>query len=134
MLDHQNDKDVFDHYVYQTLFGHIIDIAGREHLALVLPLYDDSLIETRERLSVFEIKMRLSKPLSDSFIQTLHTFIDQYYEMWHRYFKADSNYKESHTNEVRQNEPQATPATKTGRNDPCPCGSGKKFKKCCGTN
>ena len=22
-------------------------------------------------------------------------------------------------------------APKTGRNDPCPCGSGKKFKKCC---
>jgi uncharacterized protein YecA (UPF0149 family) len=22
--------------------------------------------------------------------------------------------------------------TKTGRNDPCPCGSGKKYKKCCG--
>jgi uncharacterized protein len=22
---------------------------------------------------------------------------------------------------------------KVGRNDPCPCGSGKKFKKCCGT-
>lgn len=21
---------------------------------------------------------------------------------------------------------------KAGRNDPCPCGSGKKFKKCCG--
>jgi SEC-C motif-containing protein len=24
------------------------------------------------------------------------------------------------------------PGPKTGRNDPCPCGSGKKFKKCCG--
>ncbi len=23
---------------------------------------------------------------------------------------------------------------KVGRNDPCPCGSGKKFKKCCGVN
>lgn len=23
-------------------------------------------------------------------------------------------------------------AHKSGRNDPCPCGSGKKFKKCCG--
>jgi hypothetical protein len=23
---------------------------------------------------------------------------------------------------------------KAGRNDPCPCGSGKKFKKCCGKN
>ena len=26
--------------------------------------------------------------------------------------------------------PARTP--KTGLNDPCPCGSGKKFKKCCG--
>ena len=25
-------------------------------------------------------------------------------------------------------------AIKVGRNDPCPCGSGKKFKKCCGQN
>jgi uncharacterized protein len=24
------------------------------------------------------------------------------------------------------------PDPKVGRNDPCPCGSGKKFKKCCG--
>lgn len=24
--------------------------------------------------------------------------------------------------------------SKIGRNDPCPCGSGKKFKKCCGTS
>ena len=25
-------------------------------------------------------------------------------------------------------------AAKVGRNDPCPCGSGKKYKKCCGVN
>jgi uncharacterized protein len=25
-------------------------------------------------------------------------------------------------------------APKPGRNDPCPCGSGKKFKKCCGAD
>ena len=23
-------------------------------------------------------------------------------------------------------------AVKVGRNDPCPCGSGRKYKKCCG--
>jgi hypothetical protein len=33
--------------------------------------------------------------------------------------------------EVDDDEP-AAPA-KVGRNDPCPCGSGKKYKKCCGT-
>lgn len=26
----------------------------------------------------------------------------------------------------------AAPPAKIGRNDPCPCGSGRKFKKCCG--
>ena len=25
-----------------------------------------------------------------------------------------------------------TKPKKVGRNDPCPCGSGKKYKKCCG--
>ena len=27
-----------------------------------------------------------------------------------------------------------TRGKKIGRNDPCPCGSGKKYKKCCGAN
>jgi tetratricopeptide (TPR) repeat protein len=29
-------------------------------------------------------------------------------------------------------EPYRRPGPKVGRNDPCPCGSGKKYKKCCG--
>jgi len=34
------------------------------------------------------------------------------------------------------NQPQQVPAdwTNVGRNDPCPCGSGKKFKKCHGAS
>ena len=30
--------------------------------------------------------------------------------------------------------PPDSPVRKVGRNDPCPCGSGKKYKKCCGKN
>lgn len=43
--------------------------------------------------------------------------------------KQDELYKEqkkSHTF-VRE-------GRKIGRNDPCPCGSGKKYKNCCGRN
>jgi len=32
------------------------------------------------------------------------------------------------------NPPKPVMTDKIGRNDPCPCGSGKKFKKCCGTS
>lgn len=30
--------------------------------------------------------------------------------------------------------PEPTNSTKISRNSPCPCGSGKKYKKCCGKN
>ena len=32
----------------------------------------------------------------------------------------------------RQQVQQVVRGEKIGRNDPCPCGSGKKYKKCCG--
>ena len=41
------------------------------------------------------------------------------------YFK-DGRYAKPHT--VKREAP------KVGRNEPCPCGSGKKFKKCCGND
>jgi len=31
-----------------------------------------------------------------------------------------------------QQQPLKREGEKIGRNDPCPCGSGKKYKKCCG--
>lgn len=34
--------------------------------------------------------------------------------------------------EVDDLNPDPSHHPKIGRNDPCPCGSGKKFKKCCG--
>ena len=31
------------------------------------------------------------------------------------------------------NPPKPVESKKVGRNSPCPCGSGKKYKKCCGS-
>jgi hypothetical protein len=54
-----------------------------------------------------------------------------------RVYKSDDNLLESKiesagtgavTTPIRRDKP------KIGRNDPCTCGSGKKFKKCCGAN
>lgn len=40
------------------------------------------------------------------------------------FFQENLNYYHNEVNEM-------THSTKIGRNDLCPCGSGKKFKKCC---
>jgi hypothetical protein len=34
--------------------------------------------------------------------------------------------------DLDEDEPEPAVSDKVGRNDPCPCGSGKKYKKCCG--
>lgn len=36
------------------------------------------------------------------------------------------------TQAVQKKCTEAVPSKKVGRNDPCPCGSGKKYKHCCG--
>ncbi|MBF0378231.1 MAG: preprotein translocase subunit SecA [Desulfamplus sp.] len=38
----------------------------------------------------------------------------------------------SHSDGSQVKEPVKRSEPKTGRNDPCPCGSGKKYKRCCG--
>ncbi|MBO4309547.1 MAG: SEC-C domain-containing protein [Lachnospiraceae bacterium] len=52
-------------------------------------------------------------------------------EEWNEYFSEDEKkalYKEQKASTTIVKE------TKVYPNDPCPCGSGKKYKKCCGKN
>jgi SWIM/SEC-C metal-binding protein len=53
---------------------------------------------------------------------------------WKYTIKLDNDKPEDITDlELLLNWPKPMEAeTKVGRNDPCPCGSGKKYKKCCG--
>jgi len=53
------------------------------------------------------------------------------HDVAHTIYKASINKKEAPAQ--RQPQKVAVPAgKKAGRNDPCPCGSGKKYKHCCG--
>jgi hypothetical protein len=44
---------------------------------------------------------------------------------------GDAEYPADPYDPYYSNEPYLRPEPKTGRNAPCPCGSGKKYKKCC---
>ncbi|MGA2149181.1 MAG: SEC-C metal-binding domain-containing protein [Bryobacteraceae bacterium] len=34
-------------------------------------------------------------------------------------------------NDAQKQKPYRRPEPKIGRNEPCPCGSGQKYKRCC---
>ena len=53
---------------------------------------------------------------------------------YHSFPALEGHQSDAHRNPVWDNTPGAgitNPFKHVGRNDPCPCGSGKKFKKCC---
>jgi hypothetical protein len=50
---------------------------------------------------------------------------------WHCFQPQSQNRKQSGPSRPSLYDPASNPFRKVGRNDPCPCGSGKKFKKCC---
>jgi preprotein translocase subunit SecA len=53
----------------------------------------------------------------------------------YRYFKADRLAQAGSAAAARTPGPAPfeRESPKVGRNDPCPCGSGKKYKRCCGS-
>ncbi len=63
--------------------------------------------------------------MSEAEIQRLQESIHPNVEKLYRYFFKPV--KTTNTTFVH-------PTPKVGRNEPCPCGSGKKYKKCCGLN
>jgi hypothetical protein len=81
--------------------------------------------------------------------QAKYKNFDQIFSERHKQLKIMyQRYREDHRDQLPQTNsakpalnptlpklPAAAPVyTGIGRNDPCPCGSGKKFKKCCGKN
>ncbi|MBT7331517.1 MAG: hypothetical protein HN804_10795, partial [Oceanospirillaceae bacterium] len=48
----------------------------------------------------------------------------------HAQAQAQSDAEQAKPEPVAQN--PAVPSSKVGRNEPCPCGSGKKYKQCHG--
>jgi preprotein translocase subunit SecA len=94
----------------------------------------DPLIEyQKESYSLFE---RMLNRIRDNFVEYL--FKIQLPPTPPRIIRKEDNQsdkKKEQQKKETQNSPKPTiSSVKVGRNDPCPCGSGKKYKKCCGRN
>lgn len=60
----------------------------------------------------------------DKGVHRLHHEIGRFKQLDGRWYYVDGEFVPPQT--------QQHEGRKVGRNEPCPCGSGKKFKKCCG--
>lgn len=69
----------------------------------------------------------------DSKVDEIATICDE--RRWHFILRIEPDEEEDLTDLDRKlSPPIQREAKKVGRNEPCSCGSGKKYKKCCGLN
>jgi len=90
--------------------------------------HDVALLNFLENISLFTTTdgLKALENLNDKEIEKHQNKIEPaLHHLYHHYNKQRVSSIQSNTHTIIRNEP------KTGRNDPCPCGSGKKFKKCC---
>ena len=100
---------------WQPLFD---DPAAREALRPIRLLGADELTEAEEALTRWPAQREeLTEQLAGS-VAAIYRFWLPRRQVQHERLVASTFRREG---------------PKPGRNDPCPCGSGKKFKKCCGT-
>ncbi|HOO61183.1 MAG TPA: preprotein translocase subunit SecA [Bacillota bacterium] len=70
---------------------------------------------------------RIERRSSVRKLQEGHGSVDQQAKM-----ATSGKTAQANSNQPKNREPAKRDSSKVGRNDPCPCGSGKKYKNCCG--
>ncbi len=79
------------------------------------------------RLGTFEgIEITDDQGDAEKWMNEIKPSVLKLHGYWSQYEKLDPA--------VHESTPIVRSGPKVGRNDPCPCGSGRKFKKCCGSS
>jgi hypothetical protein len=125
-------------HVWDTLVSYSSDLYPAELLGDIERAYDEGLVDpgyigfddVQRDLALG--KDRMLTRLADNPHRRLVE--DTVAEMgWWACFREDAKNRASRLNPAAVSSPIKRATPKTGRNEPCPCGSGKKYKKCCGT-
>ena len=129
-------------HVWDSLVASSCDLYPEELLADIEQAYQDGLVDARF-MGIEDVrgdraigKEHVLARLADN--PHLHLVEDTVEEMgWWHCFQEE---RQAWVKTAAEASPKAEPVVpqikntkpKTGRNEPCPCGSGKKYKKCCG--
>jgi len=95
-------------------------------------LFEEMLDSIEDRVTNIIFKVRIEAGARARSVwrvsQTAHDEVSQFAMAERQRAASQAPQGEQKVKQIRLDQP------KVGRNDPCPCGSGKKYKKCCGKN
>jgi hypothetical protein len=153
ILARKDDEKIIDTDWIAFIICDLLDIDAVELIPLIKKLFDEELV-SEDVCGIYkgiEEEFKTKKYSYDKKMETFDNIFSRYEHIvksWHYYangtdmerikpFDENEEYFEDTVDEytdyeeMRTNTPIINSNKSIGRNDPCPCGSGKKYKKCC---
>jgi hypothetical protein len=123
-----HDENLIDSDFLALAIGDTIDCRLHELLPIIKTLYDKKYVSLGINGVYSKVEEYFDKPIDfrcKKKICSIFELYDDVIKNWH-------GYKEENEVTIPKNPVyQQVVSDKIGRNEPCPCGSGKKYKKCC---
>jgi hypothetical protein len=135
-IQHQDDERLIDTDLTGFMVGDILDMEGRELIPELTEVFRNKLANPGISGDLKAVLKELSAPQKRDRKQKLSDIYNRYTDIltwWNKNDDSFSGNSEGKTDWHKQDKylPVENFQPKVGRNDPCPCGSGKKYKKCC---
>lgn len=158
-LSNKTDKTIIDDTLISLMIGDIIEFNGKELLPEIKLLFDEEMADESVSGSLQEITDELDEMPAGEYDESHKKEFQNYFEIiteaasWETTADYDDNnyddeedaknkyyddWEEADKDDTQYfysgDKPFVRTAPKVGRNEPCPCGSGKKYKNCHGIN
>lgn len=133
-LDSTIEDNVIDSEVIALLICNVMHINNSEILPQITKLFERKLVSQGICGDLNAVTKAIKQSESTRNKRKILTIIERYKEVtttWSGYTEKDNNWKSENERYLKSDFMTVKNETKIGRNEPCPCGSGKKYKKCC---
>lgn len=133
-LNSKLEDNVIDSEVIAFLVCDLIDIKGIDLLDEVEALFEKKIIAKGISGDWQSVKNAFNRPDNFDYKKEILPIAERYEEIassWFMSHEHDSDLSLEYDNYFTTPAEPIRAEPKIGRNDPCPCGSGKKYKKCC---
>ena len=136
------DENLIDSGFLDMAIASAIDVGFRNLLPVIKELYDKGIVDFEINGDYNEVVEYFEESLEDGWKKEIFDIYGLYHDMNQKFdgnddsekvdnfvdgFSGDDNFIPN-----TWNKPIQAISDKVGRNDTCPCGSGLKYKKCCG--
>lgn len=131
-IENQENEDVLDTTLTGFIEGYALDLNAKELLPQLKILHEAGCIDEMMVGDYSDVKEYFNNPEpQEKHILPLKSIFTLAEEEKKWYDETDTDLQPEPSISL-PNMPAEKKYPKTGRNEPCPCGSGKKYKKCCG--